>query len=1158
MNAKTVAAVLALATPVLAADEKKKDKPAREVPRLLIPPNSSSTTRLTWRNGEELRGELENAGTGFLAWKTPLFAAPLRVKNEVIRRIDFSTGFLRAEGSFRLSLADGSHLTGEFEKLDDQTITFVSPACGTVVVTRDQAVSIERIGGDGMVAGGPLALLPDKSAARASNGQVITPLFLAAAGRAASPGFNLTSQRPLDLPDKSIVDILVRTEDVPDFKLSAARSKDFVSVETWGDELVLLLGERFVSAGAKFKDGDRAAHIRLAWDQPAGRCALYGSDGKLWAEIVPETKAPDPEPKKPEAKPGGSWLRRIFGGDEPQPDNGNKAPAKPAQGITLLNKGSGIIVERFAVSEWDGSAPPAVLNDAACVETDSEIISGEAFARNGDALTVRGSDGATRDIPLAKIRALRWPRAVKLERDTTQTDIWFADGNLVRGSLTEVTEGKAGIRTAFAAAPVTAVLARCRAVVLPEPDKKEEVTLLAKLDVIRAGDTTLHGTIVAENGVLPHFLPVGAEASLPPAEAKDLTMTRSLSPDDKYERAPALLHVKTGETLPVTLQAVSREKIEFTWDAAGQHVLDVAQLHAVQFSAPAAAGRGFDGMGWRMLGDESKSVTKKGDAVILQPGSGIGHPYMLQGGDINFRMAKENGLATIRIRLFCQGTDRNSNSINFIIGDSGGDIYCGLERGEGQMQNQMEVASNGGSANIRLTFPGDKVELWVNKVMVGSTATKGKGIKAPGTGMILETASLWGNQVGSVKLMDLSLESSPCMASPPPFSEEAKREALLLPRLRRDDPPRQVLIGRNGDLLRGEIEGITSTHLAFRAGLENFNVPIERVAAAVWVIIPEKPKTEEKKDGESKDPEKKEPEKKPAKKPNPDEILSEPNGDSHFVVTKAVKPDEAKSDDGKKPAPGTVQWLDLTNGGRIALKVESWTKEAVTGQHPVLGQCRIPTALVHHLTLKIPPAAGALAALSGWKLEHTPDPVLPTDEEGESKLAGKNAETFKLPMLEGEDFSLADAKGKVVVLDFWATWCGPCVKALPSLIEAMAAFPRDEVIFLAVNQGETKPTVERFLEAREIKMPVAFDADQKVAKKYGVEGIPHTVVIDREGKVAFAHTGYAADGAEKVAAAVKKALEAKPAEEDKPKDKAEPKKEGESPADPLLPEPKEI
>ena len=75
-------------------------------------------------------------------------------------------------------------------------------------------------------------------------------------------------------------------------------------------------------------------------------------------------------------------------------------------------------------------------------------------------------------------------------------------------------------------------------------------------------------------------MPVGAEVALPPVAAKDLTMTRSLDSEEKFQRAPALLHVKTKETLPVTLLSVSREKVEFTWDAAESKSLEIAQLHA--------------------------------------------------------------------------------------------------------------------------------------------------------------------------------------------------------------------------------------------------------------------------------------------------------------------------------------------------------------------------------------------------------------------------------------------------------------------------------------------------------------------------------------------------------------------------------------------------
>jgi peroxiredoxin len=134
------------------------------------------------------------------------------------------------------------------------------------------------------------------------------------------------------------------------------------------------------------------------------------------------------------------------------------------------------------------------------------------------------------------------------------------------------------------------------------------------------------------------------------------------------------------------------------------------------------------------------------------------------------------------------------------------------------------------------------------------------------------------------------------------------------------------------------------------------------------------------------------------------------------------------------------------------------------------------------------------------------------------------------------------------------------VKSLPGLVEAMAKFPADKAILVTVNQGETKDQVKKFLEARGLKMAVAMDGDQAVARKYNVEGIPHTVVISLDGKVAYVKTGYEPDGDQKIAEAVRKALppdspekpDGKPAEE-KP---AEASSGGSPAAEPLLPAPK--
>ena len=88
----------------------------------------------------------------------------------------------------------------------------------------------------------------------------------------------------------------------------------------------------------------------------------------------------------------------------------------------------------------------------------------------------------------------------------------------------------------------------------------------------------------------------------------------------------------------------------------------------------------------------------------------------------------------------------------------------------------------------------------------------------------------------------------------------------------------------------------------------------------------------------------------------------------------------------------------------------------------------------------------------------------------------------------------------------------------------MAVFDPRKVRFIGVNQAEAKEAVKTFLETRGWKFEVALDANQRIGQSFGVEGIPHTVVIGPDGKVAYVKTGYEPEGANKIAATVKKLL----------------------------------
>jgi thiol-disulfide isomerase/thioredoxin len=123
-------------------------------------------------------------------------------------------------------------------------------------------------------------------------------------------------------------------------------------------------------------------------------------------------------------------------------------------------------------------------------------------------------------------------------------------------------------------------------------------------------------------------------------------------------------------------------------------------------------------------------------------------------------------------------------------------------------------------------------------------------------------------------------------------------------------------------------------------------------------------------------------------------------------------------------------------------------------------------------------------------------------------LVGKMAPAFQLNDLEGHPVSLASLRGKIVVLDFWATWCGPCVASLPLVSSVADSFKDKGVVFYAANLKETAGQVRQFQTEKTLIFPVLLDADGKVADLYQAKAIPETVLIDQTGKIQAVHVGY--------------------------------------------------
>jgi thiol-disulfide isomerase/thioredoxin len=108
--------------------------------------------------------------------------------------------------------------------------------------------------------------------------------------------------------------------------------------------------------------------------------------------------------------------------------------------------------------------------------------------------------------------------------------------------------------------------------------------------------------------------------------------------------------------------------------------------------------------------------------------------------------------------------------------------------------------------------------------------------------------------------------------------------------------------------------------------------------------------------------------------------------------------------------------------------------------------------------------------------------------------------------LDGQAWNIARHKGKVVVLNFWATWCEPCRAEMPSLNALAQKHPQD-VVVLAVNYQEAEPRIRRYLEAVDIRLPILLDRDGAAAKAWTRRIFPTTVLIDATGKPRLVVTG---------------------------------------------------
>jgi thiol-disulfide isomerase/thioredoxin len=141
-------------------------------------------------------------------------------------------------------------------------------------------------------------------------------------------------------------------------------------------------------------------------------------------------------------------------------------------------------------------------------------------------------------------------------------------------------------------------------------------------------------------------------------------------------------------------------------------------------------------------------------------------------------------------------------------------------------------------------------------------------------------------------------------------------------------------------------------------------------------------------------------------------------------------------------------------------------------------------------------------------------------------VEGEPAPVFDAPALGGSgSVSLDDHRGKVVYLDFWASWCPPCLESLPQIDRLSKAFPEDAFQVLAVNVDSKPKKALKFLKRNPVGYPSASDPKGVLPKRYGLKTMPTSYLIDQRGIVRYVHNGFRREDIDELRSRIQQMLE---------------------------------
>lgn len=1064
---------------------------------------------LFWGNGDSLNGQLVSAENQVLTWKSPLFAEPLQVELSVLSSVRFpeleSKPHSAERDEFQVTLVDNNVLHGQLVSIADKTITMKSDRHGQMMLNRDSIRSLQRSRSEGLLFLGPRGLDDWKVAKKH---EAALDWTVKDDGSLFHPRGESSLLQTFDFPELCEMEFEVQASRLPDFLIGLGHHSGMAfRLEMWGDSFIARTGaEQFVELQTVTNE-IRSMRFQLFIDFRKSFLAVYSHSGRKLGQLHGENWKAGKQQLKVEAVDSDLTLKHLrigaWDGSVPPELVPGRSRVHLQNGTvhygTLQDFSGDTKTLQFAVQDPESSGQTPAKEGEAPAALDSEEKPPAEERPKGDARIAPSADSPDASdniiqIPLADIATLVLSTNESRNRDQAKTAVSWSNGAFLSGQMVSMNHDSITLKTDNSKQPITSALGGVRRIGFPNTVKPEE-----QPDQLFFEGGSLRGSLTVEDHASPiRWKPVGglnASALISGGQAR---FQRGAEPEQiaiDSTQFPDVAYLHDGDAFPCRVKSGNSDSFQIVTPLSDIRQIDASLVKAIEFGNSHRARQvGFADPQWRRL--QGNVTNHDGQAIAFSAGNPMyGHPSILTGDAISFRLRwKPSCYGSVTLDLYTPSSlPENSPSsavVNIglqqnmvLISDrrpnqNGRRAGFGFQRG-GADNGAVRVSDQ--TAQIQIVVRDGQLHVTVNGEEAKSIDLQ--DVSAGGQGLIISSSitsvnsrnsrSLKDTLRGMIEINNLLVRNIVGSSVKQFIQEEARDRALLVPRFRRDDPPTHVLLSPTGDLLRGRLEEITDSEVVFESRLETFRFPRKRVAAVI-----------------------------------------------------AVTPADADETAAKR-APTAVQ-ARLDNGYTLTMTPHSMSNGQLVGSSQQLGECRIPAMAIRDLFLGAPDNAQGIMSYVRWIRTDAKEPAWENaedDQGAEHETLGRTIEPFELLTLDGGLFKLVEHEHKIVVLDFWATWCGPCVAALPEYIAATSEFDPAEVIFVAVNLEEAPERIQEFLKRNNLAPTVALDRGSVIARRFGVSGIPHSVILGPGRVIKHVTVGYQKGTGEKTRERIQQLLD---------------------------------